>query len=229
MQERGDLVHDPDGYWIEGQSLDWDALPARVEGVLEERINRIRSEVQELLTVASVEGETFTVQVLSRLKQVDERQLLRMLTQELDHQHRLVSEAGIERFGTMRISHFRFRHQMFQRYFYGTLGESERELLHEDVAAVLEVLYVGRTEKVAVQLAHHYDLARLDDRAAAAFLVAARGALAGYANREAIVLAQKGLACLERSGGLDQHAALVLDLSPRSAMRSATTDAFSKR
>ena len=63
MQERGDLVHDPDGYWIEGKSLDWDALPARVEGVLEERINRIRSEVQELLTVASVEGETFTVQV----------------------------------------------------------------------------------------------------------------------------------------------------------------------
>ena len=58
MQERGDLVHDPDGYWIEGQSLDWDALPARVEGVLEERINRIRSEVQELLTVASVEGGT---------------------------------------------------------------------------------------------------------------------------------------------------------------------------
>ena len=36
-------------------------------------------------------------------------------------------------------------------------------MLHEDVASVLEELYAGRTDKVAVQLAHHYDLARLDD------------------------------------------------------------------
>ena len=162
MQERGDLVHDEQGRWIPGPSLDWDALPARIEGVLEERIARIRQDLQELLTVASVEGETFTAQVIGRLKQLDERQLLRILTQELDRQHRLVSEAGIERLGTLRISLFRFRHQMFRKYFYDSLGASERELLHEDVASVLEELYAGQTDKVAVQLAHHYDLARLD-------------------------------------------------------------------
>jgi len=213
MQERGDIVPDEGGHWIAGRSLDWNALPARVEGVIEERIARIRGEVQELLTIASVEGETFTVQVISRLKQVDERQLLRILSQELDRQHRLVSEAGIERLGPMRISLFRFRHQMFQRYFYDSLGESERELLHEDVAAVLEALYAGRTEKVVVQLAHHYDLARRDDKAAAAFLQAGRGAFAVYANREAIVLAKKGLDCLNRSGDAYRHAGLLLDLN----------------
>jgi tetratricopeptide (TPR) repeat protein len=213
MQERGNLVHDADGCWIEGPSLDWNALPARVEGVLEERINRIRAEVQELLTIASVEGETFTVQVISRLQQFDERQLLRILTQELDRQHRLVSEAGIERLGTTRISLFRFRHQMFQKYFYDHLGESERELMHEDVASVLETLYVGRTEKVAVQLAHHYELARLDDRAAACFLQAGRGALAIHAHREAMALAEKGLAALDRSGDVTQHKDLLLGLN----------------
>jgi predicted ATPase len=212
MHERGDLVKDEEGRWIPGPTLDWTKLPARVEGVLEERIARIRSEVQELLTVASVEGETFTVQVLGRLKQLDERQLLRILTQELDHQHRMVSEAGIERVGTLRISLFRFRHQMFRKYFYDSLGASERELLHEDVAGVLEALYVGRTDKVAVQLAHHYDLARLDENAAVAYLRAGRGALGMYAQREALAHATRGLDCLNRSGEAHRHPELLLDL-----------------
>ncbi len=213
MQERGNLVRDVEGCWVQGPSLDWNALPARVEGVLEERINRIRREMRELLTIASVEGETFTAQVVSRLQKIEERQLLRILTQELDRQHRLVSEAGIERLGTTRISLFRFRHQMFQRYFYDHLGESERELLHEDVATVLEALYAGRTDKVAVQLAHHYELARLDDRAAACFLQASRGALAVHAHREAIALAERGIASLNRIGDIAQHAELLLDLN----------------
>jgi tetratricopeptide (TPR) repeat protein len=212
MQERGDLVKDDTGHWVPGPALDWNALPARVEGVLEERIARIRTEVQELLTIASVEGETFTAQVIGRLKQIDDRQLLRILSQELDHQHRLVSEAGVDRVGTTRISQFRFRHQMFRKYFYDTLGASERELLHEDVASVLETLYAGRTEKIAVQLAHHYDFARLDLKAAQAYLQAGRGAMAMYANREALALAQRGIDCLNRSEEADGPTSLLLDL-----------------
>jgi adenylate cyclase len=34
MQERGDLVRDGLGQWVEGPKLDWEALPARVEGVI---------------------------------------------------------------------------------------------------------------------------------------------------------------------------------------------------
>ncbi len=213
MQERGDLVKDESGHWIVGPSLDWSTLPARVEGVLEERIARIRAEVQELLTIASVEGETFTAQVISRLKQLDERQLLRVLNQELDQQHRLVSEAGIDRVGTTRISQFRFRHQMFRAYFYSTLGASERELLHEDVASVLEKLYEGKTDKIAIQLAHHYDFARMDVKAAQTYLLACQGALGMYANREALVLADKGLKCLNRSDETREHTNLLLELS----------------
>ena len=124
-----------------------------------------------------------------------------------------MSEAGIERVGTLRISLFRFRHQMFRKYFYDSLGASERELLHEDVASVLEALYQGHTEKVAVQLAHHYDLARLDDKAAGAYLVAGRNALAMYAHREALTLATHGLNCLSRSGEAQHHTGLLIDLN----------------
>jgi len=39
MQERGDLIED-EGRWVEGPTLNWGALPARVQGVIEERIGR---------------------------------------------------------------------------------------------------------------------------------------------------------------------------------------------
>lgn len=213
MQERGDLLQDDDGHWVEGENLDWSALPARAEGVIEERINRLRDELKDILTIASVEGETFTAQVIGRLQEITERQLLKILSQELDRQHRLVTEESHERVGTTRISQFRFRHQMFQKYFYDHLGESERELLHEDIATVLESLYGDQTDKVAVQLARHYEQARLHDKAAAYFLQAGRGAFSVHAHLEAIALAKRGLDSLNLVGDVTAHAELVLELN----------------
>ena len=213
MQERGDLVRDDNKRWVEGPALDWDALPARVEGVIEERINRLRSDVQESLTIASVEGETFTAQVISGLQEITERELLKTLTQEVDRQHRLVVEENTARVGATRISQFRFRHDMFQKYLYGTLGESERELLHEDIASVLEALYGDQAHAIAVQLARHYEQAHLDDKAAAYFLQAGQQALALYAHSETATLAERGLSCLNRIGDGSAHSGLLLELN----------------
>jgi len=213
MQERGDLVQDSSGKWIEGASLDWSALPARIEGVIEERINRLRGEVQELLKIASVEGETFTTQVIAGLQEMTERELLKTLTREVDRQHRLVIEEGSTRIGATRISQFRFRHNMFQKYLYSALGESERELLHEDVAAVLEALYDTEVHTIAMQLARHYEQARLDEKAASYFLQAGHRALALYAHSETITLAERGLGCLDRIGDITAHSDLLLELN----------------
>ncbi len=213
MQERGDLVQDSNAQWIEGASLDWDALPARVEGVIEERINRLRDDVKDMLTIASVEGETFTAQVIGRLREMTERELLKTLCQEVGRQHRLIIEESSERVGNSRISQFRFRHHMFQKYLYGALGESERELLHEDVAAVLESLYGDEVHTIAVQLARHYQQAHIEDKAASFFLQAGQHALALYAHSEAIVLANRGLACLNRIGDVTAHSELLLELN----------------
>ena len=213
MQERGDLLQDDDGDWVEGPTLDWSVLPAKTEGVIEARINRLRTELRDILTIASVEGVTFTAQVIGRLQEITERQLLKALSQELDRQHRLVCEESNERVGTVRVSQFRFRHQLFQKYFYDHLGVSERELLHEDIASILEALYADHTDKIAVQLARHYEQARLDDKAAAYFLLAGQRAFSVHANREAISLAQRGIVALDRLGDVTAHGALVLELN----------------
>lgn len=212
MQERGDLVADDEGRWIEGPSLDWSTLPARIEGVIEERIHRLQDELQDMLTIASVEGETFTAQVIGRLQEIAERRLLKTLNQELDRRHRLVSEESTERVGDNRVSQFRFRHHMFQKYLYDNLGESERQQLHEDVATVLETLYGERSGRIAVQLAHHYEHANVHDKAAGRFLQAAQRALSVYAHNEALVLAERGLSALNQLGDVTGDADVLLDL-----------------
>ena len=213
MQERGDLRRNAAGEWVVGDSLDWHQLPARIEGVIEERINRLEGELQEILTLASVEGETFTAQVVSRLQELAERQLLKRLTRELDRRHRLVSEEGSHRVGEARISKFRFRHFLFQKYLYENLGESEREQLHEDVAAVLETLYAGHRERVAVQLARHYENARMHEKAAQCYLIAGTRASTVYACGEALSLAEQGVKALQQLGDVSGHSPLLLELN----------------
>jgi predicted ATPase len=88
MKERGDLAQDSSGRWAEGPTLDWETIPARVEAVISERIGRLAGPLREALRVASVQGEEFTVEVVARVQGADELATLRLLSEELDRQHR---------------------------------------------------------------------------------------------------------------------------------------------
>jgi hypothetical protein len=92
MQKLGELVRDEGDKWIEGPSLECARLPTRVEGVMEGRIGQLDEDLREILNIAAVEGQEFTVQVASRAGGLDERRTLRVLSQELEKQHRLVVE-----------------------------------------------------------------------------------------------------------------------------------------
>jgi adenylate cyclase len=199
MQERGDLVQDKDGCWIEGSALDWEALPARVEAVLEERIGRLDPELQQTLTIASVEGEVFTAQVVAQVREMAERPLLHRLSQELQGRHRLVREQEEVQTGQGRISRYRFGHALFQDYVYKQLGQGERRLLHGEVAAALERLYAGRLDEMAVQLAHHFQQAGDDDHAFPYLTLAAERASRLYANDEAIAHYSRAIEVAEKA------------------------------
>ena len=66
LHEQGDLVRDPEGRWVEGQALSWDRVPVRVEAVIQKRVDRLDPLPYECLTVASVEGEELTAEVIAR-------------------------------------------------------------------------------------------------------------------------------------------------------------------
>jgi ABC-type oligopeptide transport system substrate-binding subunit/DNA-binding SARP family transcriptional activator len=212
MQARGDLVPDGDGFWIEGPSLDWEALPARIEAVIAERIDRLEDEQRELLSIASVEGEDFTVQVIARVQEIGERQLLRNLSRELETRHRLVREQGEVRVGGHSLSRYRFAHALFQQYLYNGLSGGERRLIHRATAEVLEELYEGQTGEIAVQLAHHWERAEEPERATEYLLQAGDQARLAFAFEGAIDTYQQALVLLKAQGKHSQAARTLMRL-----------------
>jgi DNA-binding SARP family transcriptional activator/predicted negative regulator of RcsB-dependent stress response len=197
LQERGDLIEDGEKGWIEGPFLNWEALPARVEAAIRERIDRLPESLHRILDVASVEGEDFTAEVVAQILGEGEREIVKRLSSELVRKHRLVRAQAIEHVGSKRASRYRFRNYLFQKYVYDHLDEAERAYLHEDVGKGLETLYEGRANEIAVQLARHFHEARIIEKAIQYLHQAGQKAVQLSAYQEGIAHLNRGLTLLE--------------------------------
>jgi WD40 repeat protein/DNA-binding SARP family transcriptional activator/predicted ATPase len=196
LQAQGDLQQDVDGRWTATDRLDWSSLPARVEGVIESRVERLTPPLRQALAVASVEGEEFTAEVIAGIQAIPAGELVRRFAQEGDRQHQLVSALSQVRVRAHTLSRYRFRHHLFQHYLYQRLDPAERGYLHEAIARQLETIYETESEQIAVQLAHHYAAAENVDKAVAYLLVAGDKAQLLSANVEAMGCFRHALALL---------------------------------
>ncbi|MCK5315480.1 MAG: tetratricopeptide repeat protein, partial [Anaerolineales bacterium] len=179
-------------------ALDWQTMPARVEAVIAERIGRLDEPLRAALRVASVEGETFTAEVVARVRASNEREILGHMSGELDKRHHLIRAQSIQRIDGQLLSSYRFQHILVQRYLYDSLDEVERVHLHERVGTALEDLYTAQKEIAAVspQLARHFQEARITEKAVHYLLQAGERAVQMSAYQEAIVHLTRGLALL---------------------------------
>ncbi|MGD9030851.1 MAG: tetratricopeptide repeat protein, partial [Anaerolineae bacterium] len=186
MEEHHQIYEDERGRWVPSSTITWDALPQRVEGAIERRINRLDPRLRRVLATASVEGEAFTAEVVARVRRVSTEEMVGLLSGELAKRHRLVQAGGVKRRGESRVSRYRFSHNLFQRHLYHSLDPVECAYLHEAVGEALEALYQGTTEEVAGQLACHFQEAGRPGRAITYLRQAGDAAFRAYANAEAI-------------------------------------------
>jgi DNA-binding SARP family transcriptional activator len=213
MRERGNLQRDPAGCWVEGPSLDWEMLPARVEAVIAQHMARLPQEDRALLEAASVEGEEFTAEVVARVRGMAEGEVIQRLSGSLSKQHRLVMPISLQRLGEQCLSRYRFRHILFQRYLYQHLDEVERMHLHGEVGNALEERYnaisdmppgaprslsdlgnlygarVAEVSPILPQLARQFGAAGVARKAVAYYTQAMLRAVNALATLEAITLA----------------------------------------
>ncbi len=210
MQARGDLARDREGRWVQGPELDWETLPARVEAVIAQRISRLPERLRAALTVAGVEGETFTAEVVARVEQTSVEEIIRSLSDLLDRKHQLVSAQGILRMGDECLSRYRFRHILYQKHLYNGLDPVKRTHLHREVGSALEALYQGGRELApasgdsAAQLARHFEEAGLTQKAVGYLYQAGERAQRLYANQEAAGYFRRALVSLD---GIPAHGA----------------------
>lgn len=159
MQERGDLVKDQEGAWVVSQSLDWEQLPPKVEAAIEARICHLPQETIHLLKIASVEGEIFTGEVVARILGEDELHVLKLLNEKLDQNQKLVQAESSQTVAGNRLSRYRFRHILIQKFLYSQLNVIEKAALHEKMGELLEEFYKSILDEISVPLAIHFELA----------------------------------------------------------------------
>lgn len=202
---RGNIVWQEDAGWVQGQPPAWKSIPSRAQGVIEARLARLAPDLQDLLAVASVEGETFSAQTLATVLERRPSEVAARLS-ELDRTHRLVAESGTADIGESRLDCFRFRHSLFRQYVYEGLGEAMRQWRHGQVGAILEAAHGDQARLIAPQLALHFDLAGEPARALTYYLAAGDQARLLYASEPARAAYERALALAQSLGDDEQIA-----------------------
>jgi len=197
LEEKGLIRRDEEGTWHQAEEIHVQALPAKVDSIVEERVRRLNDRERGILTCAAVEGDNFTAQVICKIENVSERDLVDILEDDLGKRHRLVEERGFEVTDGKEAYLYRFSHCTFQKRLYDDLGPIRKKILHKKIGECLEELYKERLTEVAPRLVRHYEAVEDYEKALDYGLMAARAQRRQLAFQTTIDWDEKALAFLD--------------------------------
>jgi predicted ATPase/DNA-binding SARP family transcriptional activator len=131
------------------------AVPVGVQDVIGRRVARLGPATNRLLLTASVLGRTFELDVLQRLSELGEDELLDTLESAV--RARVVEEAA------GAAGRYTFSHALIRDSVYGALTKTRRALLHRRAGAALEQAHHVRIESYLAEIAHHFAQAGSSD------------------------------------------------------------------
>ncbi len=140
-------------------------LPDTVVGIIERQISRLPGELRDLLESASVVGLEFSHSLLAQVLGL-EPDALRVRCESLARRGEWLRSAGMSALpdGSIGTRHA-FRHALYRRVFYERCAPGRRLQLHLRAAEALQAIFGTHGERIANELAHHFEGAR--DTAAA--------------------------------------------------------------
>jgi len=198
LEEKGLVRRDEKGAWHQLEKIDAQALPAKVDSIIGERIGRLNDRERGILTCAAVEGDNFTAQVISKIENVSERDLVNILEDDLGKRHRLVEERGFEVTDGKEAYLYRFSHCTFQKRLYDDLGPVRKKILHKKIGECLAELYKERLAEAAPRLVRHYEAVEDYEKGFDYALMAARAQRRQLAFQTTIDWDEKALAFLDK-------------------------------
>ena len=150
LSETGAIYQDTTGRWVAESALEQLALPDSVRVVIGARVGRLGKDAGRVLSVASVIGRDFDLDLLARATKTSEDDLLDIL--DAAASVALVREVA----DTGRYS---FAHALIQHTLYEDLGHNRRARSHRQVAEALENLCGDRPGARVGELARHWTCA----------------------------------------------------------------------
>lgn len=148
-REQGWLYCTEARVWCEASSPDLSLVPPRVAAAIQCRLDRVSDKAARLLTVASAEGETFTLGAIAAALQWSERETLEILATELHHQHHLVTELATGEGAT--AASYRFANPMIRTYLLSQLDQCELRLLRSTLCAPEQLPPLGLQTRDAAE------------------------------------------------------------------------------
>ncbi len=193
LQDRGCIVRSREGWKVRAWGILDEEIPPTLEAVLQERIERLEKRLRDLLTVASVEGENFTAQVVAAVNRAEFKETLDLLIEELVRKHGVIRELEEREIAYKRfVTLYTFRHRLVRDFIYNHLSEAQKRILHQQVAECLENLYGEEMAYlIAPQLSRHYRIARHYRNFVKYGLLAARQEMRKFAIRQALWWSQE--------------------------------------
>ncbi len=191
LHDEGLLYRNENGDW----STPWDEtttkhtelpLPAGVGQMIARRLARLGDNERATLNVAAVLGSDFDFALLAQAVNL-EREVALAAVSELLRRRFLVEEPAV----------YRFSHDKVRQIAYMGIEETERQRLHRQAGLALEALHPEQIE----QLAHHFSLGQVWDKAVDYHKQAGDRAQEVYANARAAAHYTQALEALEQLPG----------------------------
>lgn len=174
----------------EFESIDWATLgvPQGVRDVISRRVKRLSLGAGSALTIASVIGREFTLDLLEMTTGATADELLDLLDEAVS--------AGVVAELPGATGRYSFSHALTRETLYGSLTRTRRARLHNGVGAALEAVHPD--DRPVAVLAHHFVAGGRDAAKAARYCyLAGDAALQQLAHEEAAGHFQRGLAVLD--------------------------------
>ncbi len=170
-------------------------VPAGLQELLRERVQRLGPTVESALTAAAVVGREFRFAVLRHVTDLSDGDLFDALDAALAAHLLEETDTG-----------YRFQHSLIRHTLYDALSRRRRAWLHTRTGEAIEVLYSGRPEGLKPHietLAFHYDLSDRRDQALPYLKQAAQNAAAIFALEVANDYLERALALMDDLGIAD--------------------------
>ena len=172
-------------------------LPESVRSMIARKIAQLDERDRRLLVAASVQGHEFDSATVSRAVEMDPGDVEERLD-ALEHVHVFVKRVAEDEFPDRTLTlRCQFVHVLYQNELYASLQPTRRASLSGRVAGALVARYGDRSGDIAARIAVLFETARDFVAAAQYFFVAAQKALALFAFRVALALADRGLDALK--------------------------------
>ncbi len=159
--------------------------PADLRGVLDSRLANLPEPAREVVALASAIGRDFTLNLLIEASDLAEDTVVRQVDDLW--RRRILEEQG---------RGYDFAHDLLREAAYRMISPPRRWLLHRRLAQSLEILWAGRLDVVAAQLAEQHDLSGRPERALPFYERAAMQATAVFAHAESVRFWQRCLTLL---------------------------------